>query len=352
MTTIAEQTNSETRRPQLHVIVGAGAVGTATAHRLAAQGHHVKIVSRSGTGPRAKNVERVTLDASRPQELVRVLDQATVLYNCANPAYHKWATDWPPLAASLLDAATKSGTVLVTMSNLYGYANPSKPMTESDALRPSSAKGKIRSDMWQAAKAAHDFGHVRITEARASDYLGPQVGANGHMGDRVIPKLLKGKPVTVFGNPRQPHSWTAIDDAARALVTLATSPRAWGHAWHVPTAPPQTAEQLVHRICRIAGVGPVKVRSIPNFVMSSLGLVAPAIRELKEMRYQFEHPFVIDSSAFTKEFGWNHNPLENTLEAIVLHYQARERGSETSTDKPPEGLSVNRISPPEARANA
>lgn len=44
-----------------------------------------------------------------------------MIYNCVNPAYHRWATDWPPIAAALLDAAERADALLVTMGNLYGY---------------------------------------------------------------------------------------------------------------------------------------------------------------------------------------------------------------------------------------
>ena len=44
-----------------------------------------------------------------------------MIYSCAGPAYPRWVTDWPPLATALLTAAERSGAVLATASNLYGY---------------------------------------------------------------------------------------------------------------------------------------------------------------------------------------------------------------------------------------
>jgi hypothetical protein len=35
----------------------------------------------------------------------------------------------------------------------------------------------------------------------------------------------------------------------------------------------------------------------------ALARVSPTIRELDETRHQFEHPFVLDSSAATRTFG-------------------------------------------------
>ena len=47
----------------LHVILGKGPVGTATAERLVAAGHDVRVLSRSG-GTSSNGVEHVALDAT------------------------------------------------------------------------------------------------------------------------------------------------------------------------------------------------------------------------------------------------------------------------------------------------
>src|SRR6478735_851436 len=105
----------------LHVIVGAGPVGTATARLLAERGELVRVVTRRGTGPEHAAIERIAADATDAARLSALAAGAVALYNCANPLYHRWLTDWPPLAAALLTAAERSGAVLAVASNLYGY---------------------------------------------------------------------------------------------------------------------------------------------------------------------------------------------------------------------------------------
>src|SRR3954468_23076174 len=102
------------RAMPLHVIVGAGPVGTTTARLLADDGHQVRVVTRSGTGPQHDLVERIAADATDAAALTRLCRGADAVYNCANPAYHRWATDWPPLADAMLTAATETRAVLVT----------------------------------------------------------------------------------------------------------------------------------------------------------------------------------------------------------------------------------------------
>jgi uncharacterized protein YbjT (DUF2867 family) len=71
----------------LHVIVGAGPVGTSVAQLLAADGEQVRIVTRRGAGPTHPLVERVAADASDADRLRELTAGAVALYNCANPPY-------------------------------------------------------------------------------------------------------------------------------------------------------------------------------------------------------------------------------------------------------------------------
>nr|WHW29323.1 putative NAD-dependent epimerase/dehydratase family protein [uncultured bacterium] len=306
---------------ELHVVVGAGATGTATAKLLAERGHDVRVITRSGTGPRLDRIELVPADATDEVAMVRLSTGATAVYNCANPPYNRWTTAWPPLAASLLAAAEANDAVLVTLSNLYGCNSSNGPMKSSDPLDPPSVKGGVRAQMWHDALAAHRAGRVRVTEARASDFIGPDAGAKSHMGDRVVPRVLTGKSVSLLGRVDVAHSWTAIDDVAATLVTIASDERAWGRAWNVPTEPPVSQRELVERICALAEVDPVKVRSIPRFGVSLIGVVMPLMRELKEVLYQFEQPFIIDSEETTNTFGLEPTPLDDTLRATIASYR-------------------------------
>lgn len=302
-----------------HVVIGAGATGAATALLLAELGADVRIVSRSGSGPDHENISREAADATDLDALAKISEGVAVIYNCANPPYHQWTTDWPPLATAILGAAERSGAVLVTLSNLYMYAPPGgdRPMTEIEPLATETKKGRVRANTYRQALEAHDAGRARIVEARASDFIGQGLGDNAHMGERVLSRVRAGKPVQVIGDPDMKHSWTAIDDVARTLVHLGANPDAWGRAWHVPTAPPLTQRELVHRFSAEAGVEPVKVSAIPPIAMKVLGLFIPAIRELQEMTYQFTEPFIIDSTDAEQALGLHPTPLAVTIRAAV-----------------------------------
>jgi len=293
-----------------HVVVGAGPVGRATAEELASAGHEVLLASRSGTGPAVPGADRVAVDAADAARLTELATGARAVYNCVNPpAYDKWPTMWPPVAAALLAAAERTDAVLVTAGNLYPYGPVDGPMVEGMPDAATGTKARIRAAMWADALAAHEAGRVRAAEVRGSDYMGAGVGDGGHI-PRVVPRALTGKPVRVIGSPDQPHSWTDVRDMARALVAVAADETAWGRVWHAPTNPPRTQREAVADVCRAAGKEPVEVRGYPKTVMALGSLMSPVLRELGETLYQFERPYVLDSSAIGRELGLEPTPWD------------------------------------------
>ncbi len=127
----------------LHVVVGKGPVGTATAQELVRAGHRVRVLSRSG-GTSTADVEHRAVDAADAGALAAAAEGADALVNAVNPAYPRWATDWPPMAAAMLDAATRTGAVLVAMGNLYVHGRPTGPMTATTPLAATDTKGRVR----------------------------------------------------------------------------------------------------------------------------------------------------------------------------------------------------------------
>jgi nucleoside-diphosphate-sugar epimerase len=293
----------------LHVIVGSGPVGTATARELISAGHKVRVVTRRGGG--LVEAERIAADATDAERLAELADGADALYNCANPPYYRWPTEWPPLAAALLHAAERSGAVLVTMSNLYGYGPVSKPMTEDMPLAATTVKGGIRAKMWQDALALHRAGRIRATEARASDFVG--AGAASLFSDMIAPAVRANRRVFAPAAFDVPHSLTYIGDVGRTLAALGTDQRAWGRPWHVPTAAPTTLREAARRYAVLAGAREPKMTRMPVSVLRVGGLFNPVAREFLEMRYQFDRPFVLDSSAAQTAFGLTPTSLDDAL---------------------------------------
>ena len=246
----------------MHLVVGAGPVGCTTASMLADAGDDVRIVTRDGGGPDHRFVERSESTPRIATRMRRAAADATVLYNAASPPYHRWVSDWPPLAASLLSVArSRRGGAGHGQQSVRVRAHPCIHGRDRSARRnhregscPRHESGRTRSRLIRTAACARH-------ELRSSDYFGPRV-LTSQLGDRTIPKILAGKTVSVFGDPDVPHSWSYITDVARTLVVLGTEERAWGRAWHTPTNPACSATPSHHRVeRRRRGCRRVKVRS-------------------------------------------------------------------------------------------
>jgi nucleoside-diphosphate-sugar epimerase len=286
----------------LHVVVGAGPVGRSTAVQLAVEGHDVLLVSRSGAGPVIAGVRRAAADAADADRLAELATGAVALYNCINPpSYDVWSTYWPPVAAAFLAAAEATGAVLVTASCLYGYGPVDAPMVEGLPDAATGTKGRLRAGMWADALALHEVGRIRAVEVRGSDYMGPGI-TSAHV-PQVTPRALAGKTVRMFGRVDLPHSFTDVRDMGRALAAVAQAPRTWGRVWHAPTNPTVTQTQAVADVCRAAGRPPVRVKAWPRALLGIGGRVVPLLREMRETEYQFRRPYVLDSSAITRELG-------------------------------------------------
>ncbi|MEV8308227.1 NAD-dependent epimerase/dehydratase family protein [Streptomyces flavidovirens] len=306
----------------LHVVIGFGPAGAATARLLAENGHRVRVVTKSGRSPEP-GIEHVASDATDSKRLIEAAQGAAAIYSCAAPPYHRWVGEWPPLASSVCAAAEATGAVLVMLGNLYGYGPVDGPMTEELPLAATGPKGRVRTAVWEQARKLHDQGRIKAVEVRASDFFGPGVTDGGHLAARVVPRLLRGKPVSTLGDPDAPHSWSYLPDVAAALVEVADEERAWGRAWHVPMEPPLSTRQMVGRLAAQTGTGPVAGRRLPPAVLGVVSVFSPLIRELKEIRYQFDRPFVVDSSAYEAEFAVRATPVDEQVKATVDWWRER-----------------------------
>jgi nucleoside-diphosphate-sugar epimerase len=310
-----------------HVILGHGATARATAHLLTESGDRVLMASRSGGGPEHPLVERVTLDAGDTDRLTGLSEGAVTLINCAMPAYHTWPQTLPPLFGSILSAAERTGAGYVMLGNLYGYGPVDGPLTEDHPLAATGPKGSVRARMWEEAKAAHDAGRVRVTEVRAGQFVGP--GALSIFTMTVQPKVLAGRLALVPAALDTPHAFTSIDDAARALVTVARDERSLGRAWHAPVLV-HSVREMATRLAELAGAPAPRLAEMTDRELTLLGATAPIWDELWETDHMSHRPFVVDASRIEEAFGLTATPLDEVLTAVLRQADGEARALSTA----------------------
>jgi nucleoside-diphosphate-sugar epimerase len=319
-----------------HVIFGTGAIGLATLDALLRRGETVRMVNRSGSAPVPEAVEVVGGDAADPQFTIEVARDARVVYQTLNPPYERWVEEFPALQAGVLAAAEAQGARLVSMENVYMYGRPAgRRLTETRDYAAHTKKGKLRGQMATELLAAHRAGRVAVAIGRASDYFGPGGGAQSNLGDRLFPAALAGKTATVLGDPDQPHTYTYIPDIGEGLAVLGEHPNAPGQVWHLPNDPTtHTTRQLVDLVFQQAGQPRTRLRQIKPWMIRIAALTNRTLRELPEMQYQFEEPFIVDSSKITNTLGVHATPVEQALADTLATYRTAATGSQPQPSRP------------------
>jgi nucleoside-diphosphate-sugar epimerase len=306
-----------------HVIFGTGAIGLAILDALRRRGETARVINRSGHADVPDDVEVVGGDARDPAFAAAASVGARVVYQTLNPPYHEWTAQFPALQAAVLAAAQATGARLVSMENVYMYGRPNgHPLTEASTFAAHTRKGQVRGRMARDLLAAHKSGRVEVAIGRASDYFGPRGGAQSNLGDRVMPAALAGKTASVLGDPDQPHSYTYIPDIGEGLAVLGEHPDAPGHVWHLPNDPDtHTTRQLVDIAYQQAGQLQTRLRGTPTLLLRVLGMVNPLMRELVEMQYLYEAPFIVDSSKITNTLGVRPTALSQAIADTLTAYR-------------------------------
>jgi nucleoside-diphosphate-sugar epimerase len=270
---------------RLHVVFGTGQVGSALVAHLAGLGVAVRAVSRNRPRALADGIDWRAADAVDAEAAADAAKGAAVVYQCLNAPYTQWPERFPPLQRGVLAAAERNSALLVVLENLYGYGpTGGKPMTEDLPLAATTVKGATRAAMT-----------AELLAARRADFI---------------------------GNPGLPHTYSYVPDIAAGLATLGTDPRAAGQVWHLPGPPTGTTRALLDVVA--ADVGhPVGVRALPKLAVRALALVNPMLRGLAEMAYEFDEPFVLDTSKYESAFGAAGTPLAAAVAATVAWYRTR-----------------------------
>ncbi|MES2355690.1 MAG: NAD-dependent epimerase/dehydratase family protein [Pseudomonadota bacterium] len=303
---------------KLHVVFGAGQVGTLLAQRLTENGRRVRVVKRSPVDV-APGVEVLLGDATDAAFCMEAAKDAAVVYHCMNPSYDAaaWAILVPLYMENLIAAAGKTGARLVVLDNLYMFgATGGISINEDTPVNPCSRKGEIRARAAERLFSAHQRGEVRAVCGRASDFFGPR-GSLTHFGDFFWKPALAGRTVWSPVNPDATHTFHYIPDVAAALMTLGSADDdALGKSWMLPCLPAGTMRELATHFSVPLGRG-IRVSAVPRFVVKTMGVAMPVIREMNEILYQWDEPFIVDDHSFRARFAVRPTMVDEAARATV-----------------------------------
>src|SRR5579864_5889766 len=220
---------------------------------------------------------------------------------------------------NVISAVSATGATLVYIDNIYMYAPTSQPLTEDSLQAPISRKGKLRKHLAETILAAHAQGQIRATIGRAPDFYGPGVRTSA-VGEQFFTAVVAGKRVPWLGKLDVPHALSFVEDFAHGLIVLGTHEEALGQVWHIPTPQALTGRQYIALASEAAGV-PAKPLAVSALLLRVLGLTNPVLRESVELLYEFNEPYLIDGSKYTRAFDGLPTSHQEAMRRTVAWYR-------------------------------
>ncbi len=302
---------------RMHTILGAGGViGRGLARELLARGEKVRLVSRRGHPE--PGVESMAVDLGDAAHTLAAVQGSRVVYLVAGLPYRAqvWQRTWPHIMRNVIEACKRSGARLLFFDNTYAYGRVDGPMTEATPFNPCSRKGEVRAliatDLLEEVKT----GALTALIARAPDFYGPGC-TTGLANLFVVDRLAAGAKALWPGRDDVPHTMIFTPDAVRATALLGTSETTWNQTWHLPAAAPApTGREFVALAAQALGV-PGRHATMGRALFRLAGLFSGDAREMVEMLYQHERPYLFDSAKFNAAFGFTPTAYAEGVRATV-----------------------------------
>ena len=311
----------------MQTILGSGgAIGIELAKSLKSHTDDIRLVSRN-----PKKINETDLlfsaDLTDKSQISKAVAGSSVCYLTVGFDYStkNWQEKWMPLIRNTVDACAEHKTKLVFFDNVYAIGGDNvKHITENSPISPSSKKGEVRADVDRYILEAVEKGRIDAIIARAPDFFGP-IKDKSMLMNMVYDNLAKGKAAQWLCKTDVPHTTGFTPDLAKGTAILGNSSESFNQIWNLP-APKEapTAIEWVQLFVDEMG-GKTNIQSLPSWAIKLLGVFVPILGEIYEMRYQYDRPYVFDSSKFVNRF--NYTPVSNR-EAVKFTVNAlKERGN-------------------------
>jgi UDP-glucose 4-epimerase len=301
---------------------GAGFIGSHLADALIARGDTVTILDNLSTGSR-KNIAHLEGKITIVEGDIRDKDLVDKLVNESDTVFH--------MAAALgvknimehtiesidrnfsgsevvLKAATKHNKrlLIASTSEIYGK-NPNQPLNE-ESDRVVGAPQKIRWTYSDAkaleeavAHTLHKTHGLKVTTVRFFNTVGPrQTGQYGMVVPRFIQAALKNEDIIIYDDGSQSRVFCHVEDAIRAVLTLADTESTIGDYFNVGGMGETTITELAERIIE-------RTQSRSTIQYTSYTDAYPAGFEDMQRR-------VPDITKIEKSIGWQPT---HTLDSII-----------------------------------
>lgn len=213
---------------------------------------------------------------------------------------------------------------MIFFDNVYMYGLVEGEMIESTPFNPCSRKGEIRANIASYLLQQIKKNNIRASIARSADFYGPHSKNSSMLYQLVFKNLLVSKNAQWLVNSHVQHAFSYTTDLAQGLYMLSQDLTTLGQTWHLPTcSTPLTGHQIIEEAARYLSVNN-NYFVLSRWMVKSYGWFNPTIKELYEMLYQYEQPYLFSSKKFENYF--NYNPVSYT-QGIHETLEFLKRGS-------------------------
>jgi nucleoside-diphosphate-sugar epimerase len=292
-------------------ILGAGgAIGVELAKALTSYTRDIRLVGRN---PQKVNPtdQLFVADLSVREQVFKAVEGSEVVYLTLGYDYNTklWQTLWPPLIKNVVDACLQNNAKLVFFDNVYAIGGDNvNHITEISPISPTSKKGEVRAEVDRHILDAIEKRNLTAIIARSADFFSEVKGKSVLM-NMIYDNLAKGKKAQWFCNAKVVHSTSYTPDLGRGTALLGNTKDAYNQIWNLPTDPQKiTGEEWINLFAAEMNTSN-KYQVLPGWGIKALGLFIPVLKEMYEMRYQYDRDYYFDSSKFNKYF--NYTPTTN-----------------------------------------
>ncbi|MCX6443768.1 MAG: GDP-mannose 4,6-dehydratase, partial [Actinobacteria bacterium] len=209
----------------------------------------------------------------------------------------------------------KKRIIIASTSEIYGK-NPAQPLHE-ESDRVVGAPQKIRWTYSDAkaleeaiAHSLHTTQGLKVTTVRLFNTVGPrQTGRYGMVLPRFVQSALANEPITIYGDGSQSRVFCHVQDAIKAILTLAATDSTIGDVFNVGGVGETTMKQLAEQIIK-------QTNSSSTITYTKYEDAYPAGYEDMQRR-------VPDITKIKKTIDWE---PANTLESIIDDVAASFKG--------------------------
>jgi nucleoside-diphosphate-sugar epimerase len=300
------------------IILGAGgSIGNALAKELKLYTENITLFSRN---PKKINEDDILIsgDLLNAEQTANALKNMDIAYLVVGLPYDTkvWQRDFLKIVENVISGCKIHKVPLVFLDNVYMY-DPEyfEDLHEDAPFKIVSKKGAVRTAIANLISNEIKNNEINILVARSADFYGKDV-KNSMFNEQVIKRIKEGKKANWFIDANKKHSLTLVSDAAKAIALLGNRNSAYNQVWHLPTDKAYTANELVQKISQITGK-PAKIQVASRFMISILSWFIPAVKETKELLYQYENEYDFKSIKFENAFKIKPTKIEVGLKQII-----------------------------------